>query len=117
MTPEDALLAAADDMSKHGLAKEKFYTRHDGWETAPACALGSLSRAMGRTGENGLVDPQIVDTSVAKKLADTIRDRLSVHDLLRECNAYEVITHYNDRASTSTEDMILAFKEAAHRED
>lgn len=113
MTPEEHLLAAADDMAEHGHCKESFFETLNGWETSPSCAYGSLARTAGMVDGNGLID-NVNDFSVAA-------DRLSAHiqdkfPYLRGLDTYNVITTYNDANTTTAEDMILAMKEAAHHD-
>jgi hypothetical protein len=116
VTPEEILLKAAEDLATYGHAKEKFYagTLKGNWETAPACAYGSLARVAGAANENGTVTDVSVGTlgEAAKKLAAQIRESFPhfSHD-----DPYFTITRYNDHDNTTGEDVILAMKEAAHR--
>lgn len=130
MTPEEHLLAAADDMAQHGQAKDVFLKDPFEWETTPACAYGSLARVAGayevRTciGGGGRQMAEVYISSVtpaAVKLAKHLRAKFPdlfgevVADELRGIDdTYTVITTYNDADTTTAEDMILAFKEAAH---
>ncbi|GGR51498.1 DUF6197 family protein [Streptomyces roseolus] len=126
MTPEEHLLAAADDMAKHGLGKRRYLADPTQWETTPACAYGTLARVSGdytlmtlsddttefaRVG----VDSESVETA-ARRLAKHLRAKFP--DLFHGqwLNAHQVVTSYNDMPTTTAEDMILAFKEAAHHE-
>lgn len=114
MDPREHLLKAADDMAKYGQAKEAFYDKglYDlDWRTAPACAYGSLCRtADGQYVSDGGVIHDLPMTPAVHRLANTIRAKLDRQDM----DDYQAITFYNDMDSTSQEDMILTFKEAAH---
>jgi hypothetical protein len=115
MTPEEILAKAAEDQAEHGHHKGSFYSSRFGqsWETAPACAYGSMARVSGIARDGVVFDTTgpTIDRAAAK-LADTIRPHVPV-DLSR-ADAYTVITSYNDSSSTSAEDMVLRFKEAAN---
>jgi hypothetical protein len=116
MTPEEILAKAAEDQAEHGHHKGSFYSSRFGqsWETAPACAYGSMARVARLTDGRGMVDgvDDPVISKAAAKLADAIRPHVPV-DLSR-ADTYTVITSYNDSHSITAEDMILRFKEAAH---
>jgi len=115
VTPEEILAKAAEDIAIHGHAKEKFYssTSYEGWQTAPACALGAIARVTGYASKSqGIVREEIFESEAAKKLAATIRGKV---DGFSVADDYQTITGYNDHKDTTAEDMILAMKEAAHR--
>lgn len=110
MTPEETLLAAANDMAEHGMCKGTFFAGpfSSGQSTAErqgaACAMGSIARV-----SNSLED--IAHNAATRKLAATIVNRIpSTPGLI----SYDVVSNYNDNPSTSAEDMILMMKEAAH---
>lgn len=115
MTPEETLIAAAEDMAKYGQAKETFFDskpmpngRYD-WKTAPACAMGSLARVSGGVQGEGIVN-DVQDGGAVHLLAEQIRR----DGLMPEyADDYQAVTGFNDRDSTSAEDMILTMKRAA----
>lgn len=114
MTPEEALLAAADDIATHGHCKETFYDdlKKDLPERS-ACAYGALARVTGEVGEDGIIleiDGKVLGPA-AKKLADQIRAK---GPQFADADDYQTITGYNDMDSTTGEDIILAMKGAAH---
>jgi hypothetical protein len=124
VTPEEILAKAAEDMAKYGHTKGSFYSSkgEQPWETAPACAYGSMSRVAHTTDRRGIVsevDHPAIGRAAAK-LADVIRPHLAAiysdwhPDRINQAESYNVITQYNDHDNISAEDMILRFKEAAN---
>lgn len=121
MTPQEQLMAAANDLAQYGHAKEAFYepltvNGPERWRTSPACALGALARTMNLTEANGIIghdEIEGLESAVAVRLlAANLKKRFP--QLRVMSSPYSVITEYNDDESTSAEDVILAFKEAAH---
>lgn len=113
MTPEEALLAAAEDQAKYGHGKGAYFSvavadgDRDAWETAPACSLGSISRVTQAhrhtlTGNYG---------SATRLLAEQIRRERPDLTVLDD---YGVVSRFNDQENTSAEDVILMMKKAAH---
>lgn len=120
MTPEEILLKAANDLAENGHCKGSFYASrvsHDGWRKAPACAYGALARVTELTSDNGIVgvieDSRLIGPA-AERLAKQIRKLFPDNSIWQTSDAYTVITTYNDNETTTAEDMILRFKEAAH---
>jgi hypothetical protein len=125
MTPEELLLKAAEDQAERGHHKGTYYKGDVGDPAgqdreAPACAYGSLTRAA-TNGE--MADYSHLAASFARReaavligqaarlLADSlVRDRQSLNTF----DPFDVITRFNDHRSTTAEDVILAFKRAAH---
>lgn len=125
MTPEEVLAKAAEDMSEKGMTKGHFYEQGvpgEGWREAPACAYGSMARAMGVTSAGGVVEPGTLDDldPASEKLAAAIVRLHPDHPVIASLrathcdDAYDIVTRYNDHEGTTKEDMVLAMKEAAH---
>ncbi|MFF5973665.1 hypothetical protein ACFY7C_19270 [Streptomyces sp. NPDC012769] len=113
MTPEEHLLAAADDMAEHGHCKEYYFDDPVNWQTSSSCAYGSLARTVSREAEEGryAAITEAQECGAAKMLAAHIQDKFP-H--LRGEETWVTITSFNDLPSTTGEDVILAMKEAAH---
>lgn len=125
MSPEEALLRAAEDQAEHGHCKEKFYQASYGdaaWEAAPACAYGSLSRVLGLTTTGSIASEHFDGTTstlarASAKLGASIRRLNPDHPIVKShptSDVYNLITFFNDHSSTTGEDVILAMKTAAH---
>lgn len=127
MTPEEHLLAAAEDMSAHGHAKGRLFGGGADWRNASSCALGSLARS-NPEGHIGKVDSDflksvIEDCPATARLADHLRRSNFLIGLdfagydrrvpLHRMPDYEVITSFNDARNTTGEDVILSMKRAA----
>ncbi|PRH79362.1 hypothetical protein C6N75_09770 [Streptomyces solincola] len=126
MTPKDILLKAAEIIQRDGwhqgsLFKVPEFTTvrrlsgrlaatHAAGRTAPVCAMGALCRA---TFGTAYAD----DIHVwPPALMDTYRD--AVLALEREVSAPgNSVAHWNDQRERTAEDVILAFKRAAHASD
>jgi len=123
MTPEEQLLAAADDMAAHGKCEGQYLAPPEGWygtgtggwwQTGRSCAMGSLARVNGLVDEIGCVGAEVEMLPATRRLAEQIRKTVS--GLWDHANLSDagVIAAYNDRETTTAEDMILTMKEAAH---
>ena len=116
MTPEEILLAAAEDQAKHGNTKGSFYKADVGglpplsWREQPACALGSIARVSGKVTTAGYVEESTLDREVVIRLANTIVRHTG---LWNKCYPGAVISGFNDDPSTTAEDVILMMKRAA----
>lgn len=120
MSPQETLLKAAESIAEHGHAKESYFEgRADDWETNPACAYGAMARTnpekfMYSDGyaPRGFVQTDVIDrTPAADLLAEQIRRE---HPEFIKDSTYTTITYFNDRPSTTGEDVILMMKKAAH---
>lgn len=110
MTPEEHLLKAAEDMAEHGQAKESFFAPGQRWETAAACAIGSIARSGNLTRDGGIVKEGACGSPAVRLLARQIRLEHPAYDIHDD---YQAVTLYNDADSTSAEDMILTMKRAS----
>ena len=121
MTPEEILMAAAEDIAEHGHHKGSYFkptASASKRAIAPACAYGAMARAAGLV--RGLVShPHLIyDISIfspaAEKLAEQIRRDGPVL-LCRNAQSddFAAITYFNDRPTTTGEDVILMMKKAA----
>lgn len=114
MNPKELLAKAAETMSKAGMAKKSYC--QDALPNSPVCAYGALTRAAtcGRTADYSEIGFHAT-TEHIKRLIDQAAELLA-----REINGstspdeFATITNFNDRESTTAEDMVLHMKRAAN---
>ncbi|KPI09905.1 hypothetical protein OV450_3396 [Actinobacteria bacterium OV450] len=107
MTPEELLLAAADDIAAYGHHKGRMYGLTDDPDAmAPACALGAIIRRS--KGYKGFLG-DLMNGGAIQLLHDHISDGLGTQD-----DAIDDIAAWNDHPQITKEDVILAMKTAAH---
>ncbi|KPI09906.1 hypothetical protein OV450_3397 [Actinobacteria bacterium OV450] len=116
MTPEELLLAAADDIAVHGHHKGALYAPRDRpRDTARACALGALTRRATHISPSAALS---VHRAAIQFLCNQIpdvrdpKDRFATESL---DNTYK-ITAWNDHPQTSKKDVILAMQKAANHD-
>lgn len=123
MTPQEILLAAAEDLAKHGHNKQNFYGTPPpgkGPESAPACAMGSIARVMEAPRVwNGYATLDISSHPAVHLLAEQIHREMpgwvpGSDDYVTVATFnYVTVATFNDLPSTTGEDVILAMKKAA----
>lgn len=136
MTPQEHLLAAADDMSEHGHTKSTFFRPEPGqadWTKHASCAMGSIARVdrenlVNMRGDIYMgVDSDIESCSATALLADQIRRSGvlleilaskqwgSSFNLLTKVADFQTVSLFNDFERTTKEDVVLMMKGAASR--
>lgn len=113
MTPEEALLKAADDLAEHGGCKGVFIADREHPDTSPACAMGAIARATGQITLDGLVGPDVGQGEAVRMLAQQIRGGFFP---VKPGHAFNIVASFNDSDTTTTEDVILAMKKAANHD-
>lgn len=112
MTPQELLLKAAEEMGRRG----KYEGGYEDRETGRVCAYGAMTAAAtnGDTANYTMVEEweqqELID-GAAVLLARSIT-RSPFH--LGPSETFQKVTMFNDDKNTSTEDVVLAMKEAAH---
>jgi hypothetical protein len=109
---QELLRKAADYMAEHGHTKGAFVDEG----TGRVCADGAIQAAGDWVSINGIS----VMESARRLLANQVREDLGrdpVSDPVSAGVVQEVIWDYNDRDETTAEDVILALKRAAARDE
>jgi hypothetical protein len=120
MTPQEALLKAAEDIEEYGLHKGGYFDCEDFTETDPAlcrpkCAMGALSAVIFGHPDWLLHDPVNALGGLAVKarklLADAIRVEWGTPYLVEV--DFSVVTAFNDREEATAEDVARMMRKAA----
>lgn len=117
MTPQELLLAAADDQALYGHTKGVYYKDAPVGDprcyTAPACAFGSLTRVTAADSNNhlGRHSYAVTNSPAAQLLAARIRNEYPVAADVD--HPFDVITWFNDRPETTSADVQRVMVEAA----
>ena len=118
MTPQEELLAAADDIERHGLNKKTFFQSREGeWHATPACSLGALARVTGHVASDGWIFGEnsvwLHAGEAPKLLASHIRSKFPDVASTAGPDSWDVISVFNDRETTTAEDVVRVMREAA----
>ena len=117
MTPEETLMAAAEDIAEHGHHKGGYFKQTASVSerlSAPACAYGAMARVVGLVTYGGLTYDISTLGPAAEKLAEQIRrDGPVLLCRNAQFDDFAAITYFNDRPTTTGEDVILMMKKAA----
>lgn len=102
MTPEEHLLAAAEDQVKYGHCTGSYFDVESvgsttAWRTSSACAFGSIARSAGLVTPRGIVDPKVntvpgADSSFAYNYMNTVpgADGSLAYDYMNYINMEEL---------------------------
>ena len=106
MTSEDVLLAAADIIQQRGLTKHTL-----GHNDGPVCSIGAINEAIsGFPDERGI--PEVALPCI-KRLYDHLLVKDEVRPTSTEFFYSSRIVGWNNQNTTTADDVVLAFHDAA----
>lgn len=116
MTPEELLLAAADDIAAHGHCKNTYSPPGEDGRAGPVCAYGAMTRVAtdGQTTDYASLHLNDEWWRTKRPLIDQAAALLAQHIGPTAAGyPFGAITRFNDAARTTAEDVILMMKKAA----